>query len=103
MVIVKIAIWMLAGFGMLITAMNSYLSFMRYRMHKLFRNDEPYRYASTIPLLGSASLWLAAYALWWIGQKGYAIVLLIGSLFDTGGIHWAMLSLILVAFSRKAD
>lgn len=82
----QLAVIAVFGLGALVTLCNFYLSFVRYPVHRLRGGTrENYRWISGLPLFGSALLWLAA------GLTNSATLMwssLILSLFDTGGLHW---------------
>ncbi len=88
----KILAFILVGLGTLITALNFYLSFVRYPLHRLFHKDKSYKFASGLPLIGSILLWVGAYIFLSSGTLNYAAFALGVSLFDTGGIHWFFIS-----------
>lgn len=72
--------------GAFFTLMNVYLSFIRYPLHlALGGTRESYRWSSGAPLIGSLLLWISIPLLSSVGLKWFAAVL---SIFDTGGIHW---------------
>ena len=71
--------------GMLIVAMNCYLSVVRYVLHRLTGIPKDYRYVSGCPLLGSLLI-VASFVLWtwpsWIVAVGIGLLVL-----DPLGIH----------------
>lgn len=78
--------YILFGLGGGFTAINFYLSYLRFPLHRAFGGTrESYQWASGIPLLGSLLLWISIPFLpsapWMWAAAGL-------SLFDTGGIHW---------------
>ena len=85
--------FILAGLGALLTALNFYLSFVRYPLHHLIRRGQPFKFSSGVPLVGSILLWVGAYMLLSAGALRLGAFALIISAFDTGGIHWFFLSL----------
>jgi hypothetical protein len=84
--------FILAGLGALLAALNFYLSFVRYPLHRLVHEGRPFKFASGIPLVGSVLLWAGAYILLSGGAWKFGAVALILSAFDTGGIHWFLIS-----------
>jgi hypothetical protein len=91
------------GIGSLFTAINFYLSFIRYPLHRRFRPEVPYHHASGLPLLGSGILWLSAFALWQMGHQNYAIVISALSLFDTAGLHWFVGTMIYIHCTKDSS
>ena len=78
----------LFGLGALVTALNVYRSFLRYPIHRARGGArETYRWISGIPLFGSLLLWVSIGLLPTHGLKWLADLL---SIFDTGGVHWFM-------------
>jgi hypothetical protein len=73
--------------GGLVCAINFYLSFCRYPLHRLRRGSrESYRYMSGFPLVGSflVALWIFKFY-----DRGCILcVALLLIAIDTGGIHW---------------
>jgi hypothetical protein len=84
----RIAIWVLAAFGALVTALNFYLSFVRVPLYRLQHDGATPRYISGLPLVGSLALWIAAALCGASGAWGWAGALAAASLLDTGGLHW---------------
>lgn len=72
--------------GLLITAINVYLSWIRMPLLRRVRNTDAVSWVSGIPVIGSAALWLSAALL--PAGHGFTPVALGASLLDTGGIHW---------------
>lgn len=91
-----------AVLGAWLTALNFYLSVLRYPVHRLLHSDQTYKWISGVSLFGSLFLWVAALLLWWQGQPHWATALAILSLFDTGGLHWFVVTMIYHAFTDKA-
>jgi hypothetical protein len=89
-----IAAFVLGGLGASMTAINFYLSCVRYPLHRFFRRDEPYKWVSGFPVFGSLFLWIAAVPLWWFGQRHWAIGTLVVSLLDTGGLIWVIIAMV---------
>jgi hypothetical protein len=81
-------IFILAGIGAAVAAINFYLSFIRYPLHRLWYRERAFQRTSGFPLVGSFLLWIAALSFWLLRYEQYAAVALIISIFDTGGIHW---------------
>jgi hypothetical protein len=72
--------------GVLVCALNFYLSFVRYPLHLLRGNPGQYRHVSGLPVLGSV---LVVAALLMTRLPGWAVTLGIASaVLDTGGLHW---------------
>jgi len=73
--------------GGLVCALNFYLSFCRYPLHRLGGGSpETYRRISGFPLIGSLLVALSLFKFYdtpWI--LGVALVLIA---IDTGGVHW---------------
>ena len=84
----KVAIWILAGFGGLVTVLNFYLSFVRVPLYRLRHEGATPRFVSGFPLIGSFALWMAAALCCASGAWGWAGALAAASLLDTGGLHW---------------
>src|SRR3712207_41226 len=79
--------------GASVTAMNFYLSFVRCPLHRRINKGRQYKFSSGVPLIGSILLWVGAYLLLWVGALWLGFFALILSAFDTGGIHWFIVSL----------
>lgn len=78
--------YILFGLGGFFTALNFYLCFLRFPLHRAFGGTrESYQWASGIPLLGSLLLWISIPFLPSAPWMWLAAGL---SLLDTGGIHW---------------
>lgn len=74
-------------------ALNFYLSFLRHPLHRRVNRGRPFIASSGIPLIGSLLLWVGAYLLLSAGAARLGASALILSAFDTGGIHWLLISL----------
>ena len=91
-----------AGFivGGWLCALNFYLSFLRYPVHRLRGlPKESYRWVSGIPLFGSAFVALSLLCLYSSSAVLLAGIVLIA--IDTGGIHWFAGTMIYHAFHGK--
>lgn len=90
----------LCGIGCLVTALDFYLSFLRYPLHRLSGGTrENYRWVSGLPLFGSMFLWLGAAFL--TEQPPLLWSALIVSLLDTGGLHWFIATMVWYHVMRK--
>lgn len=87
----KFLAFTLLGLGALIAGLNFYLSFVKYPLHRLFHQDQPFKFVSGLPLIGSILLWIGAYIFLSAGAAKYAALALIVSLFDPGGIQWFLI------------
>ena len=85
--------FIIGGLGALVTALNFYLSFLRYPLHRRIHKGQPFKFSSGIPLVGSLLLWVGSCMLLLAGASRAGAVALILSAFDTGGIHWFFMSL----------
>ena len=86
--------------GGLVCALNFYLSFCRYALHR-FRGGsrESYRWMSGFPLVGSLLVTLSIvkfYEVPWILTMALVLIAI-----DTGGIHWFAGVLIYQNLRRK--
>ena len=80
-------VWILFGLGALLCAINFYLSFLRYPLHRLRGlSKESYHWVSGFPLFGSLFVALSLLGLHDIAWMIPAAVFFM--LIDTGGIHW---------------
>lgn len=78
--------------GSFITIQNVYWTFIRFPLHLATGGTrENYRYTSATPLIGSGMLWLCVWAM---PARHLIWVPIAVSLFDTGGIHWAIAMLL---------
>jgi hypothetical protein len=77
-----------AFLGLAITILNLYLSFLRFPIHKALKKNKEYHWVSGIPIYGSILLWCAAGASLLQNRTGLALILIVLSLLDTGGIIW---------------
>jgi hypothetical protein len=80
------------GFGVFISALNFYLSFVRYPLFRLRGRAAEYRNVSGFPFIGSVAVLFALigfqFSLWaWI------VGILVAAL-DTGGPHWFIASVV---------
>ena len=94
------AAFVIAGFGALITAINFYLTCVRYPLHQLLKGDQPLKWVSGLPVVGSLFLWIAAAVLWNLGQRQWAIGALFVSLLDTGGLLWFAIAMVTLPKGR---
>lgn len=78
--------FILASLGTVIASLNLYLTFIRYPLHRLFRKDEPYKFVSVLPVFGTLFLWAAALVFWLADSTESAIIVLVISILDIGGI-----------------
>jgi hypothetical protein len=92
--------WLAFLVGGLVSALNFYLSFCRYRVHR-FRGGsrDSYRSVSGFPIVGSLLVALSIVRLYDVPWILVFALVLIG--IDTGGIHWLAGVLIYQTFSRK--
>lgn len=92
--------WLALLVGGLVSALNFYLSFCRFALHRLRGGSrEAYRWKSGIPLLGSLLVALSLVGFYdapWI--VGIALMLIA---IDTGGIHWFAGALVYQGCLRK--
>jgi hypothetical protein len=88
--------WALISFAALIAAMNFYLSFLRFHVHRFMGWE--YRWVSGAPLLGSIAL-LVAYL--FLPQPLTLWLAVPLSVIDTGGILWLLLTVFLMTFVWK--
>ena len=82
----QIVAYVLLVLGGLLCVLNFYLSFLRYPVYRLRGRQSEYRWASGIPLIGSALVVVALLIL-----REPFVVVTIGVLtaaIDTGGLHW---------------
>ncbi len=81
-------------------ALNFYLSFLRYPLHKLRRgSDVEYRWASGIPVVGSVLVLMSLASLHletWLLYTALTLMLV-----DTGGIHWFLGAMLYEGISKK--
>ena len=79
--------WIAFGIGAWLCAMNFFLSFLRYPLHRLRGlAPESYHWVSGIPVFGSVFVALSLLQLHvtpWLLPIGVVLILV-----DTGGIHW---------------
>jgi hypothetical protein len=82
--------FVLCGVGTLITCINVYLSFIQYPIHRWRGGTrENFRWISGFPIFGSLFLWIGAVLLLLAGEPTWMCsAALVISLFDTGGLHW---------------
>ena len=80
--------WFFAAFGLFVTGINVYLSWLRYPLHKLLHGDEPYKWSSGVPGFGSLSLWISAGFFASLNRPNTMWFMLAVSLLDTYGLHW---------------
>ena len=77
------------GYGLLalggfVCALNFYLTFLRYPLHRL--RGQPFRWVSGFPLVGSL---FVVPCLWWLPLLSWAFWLaVVLAVLDTGGLHW---------------
>jgi hypothetical protein len=91
---------LLLSLGTFITCINFYLSFIHYPIHRLRgRPREVYRFVSGIPELGSGLLWIAALLLTDHPPLMWAAISI--SLFDTGGLHWFLGTMLCMAMRQR--
>lgn len=83
-----ITAWGFAAFGLFVTGFNFYLSFLRYPLHKLRYGDEPYKWSSGVPLVGSLCLYISAALFSLTGHKPLVFYMLLATLLDTLAPHW---------------
>jgi hypothetical protein len=83
--------------GSMITAVNFWLSFIRPMSRRA--SNKPVKSASGIPLFGSLLLWVAAWLFYPSSDVAYWALGI--SLFDTGGPHWLLGTLICHSYIRK--
>jgi hypothetical protein len=68
------------------TALNFYLSFLRYPLYRLLGGArERYRWPSGVPVFGSLLMWIGAGFLWTRPVAMWSVLGL--SLLDTAGLH----------------
>ena len=94
--------WALVVLGGFFCALNAYLSWLRYPLHRLRgRRPEEYRHASGAPVVGSLFLLIG----WYGGARGDGdldgLVWVLAAV-DTGGLHWFLISMALQG-ARGAD
>lgn len=74
------------SFGVVICAVNFYLSYVRYSLNRVFSKKTEYHFVSGFPILGSflvvVCLAMSRFPRWAL------IVGIIAAVLDTGGIHW---------------
>ena len=97
---IDVLAWVALLVGGLVSALNFYLSFCRYPLHR-FRGGsrESYRWVSGFPLVGSLLVALSIVRFYdapWIFAIALALIAI-----DTGGIHWFAGVLIYQTFLRK--
>ncbi|MFQ5804069.1 MAG: hypothetical protein ACE5JQ_14355 [Candidatus Methylomirabilales bacterium] len=81
-------------------ALNFYLSFLRYPLHKLRRGgDVEYRWVSGIPVVGSLLVLMSLASLHLETWLLYAALILM--LVDTGGIHWFLGTMLYEGIFKK--
>src|SRR6202795_4449569 len=92
--------WLALLVGGLVCALNFYLSFCRYPLHRWGGGSrESYRWISGFPLVGSLLVALSLfkfYDLPWILTVALVLIAI-----DTGGIHWLVGVLIYQNFRQK--
>jgi predicted membrane channel-forming protein YqfA (hemolysin III family) len=94
--------FVLFGLGTLITFLNFYLSFVRYPLYRLRGGaTDEYKWVSGAPLVGSLLLWVSAAVL--RQYPGFAWAAIVISLFDTGGFHWFIASILWHSFAASAN
>lgn len=76
--------------GVLITVLNFYLSWIRVPLLRRVSPNHTPRWVSGIPFVGSGALWASAMV-FPSGDWGAPAALAV-SLFDTGGVHWFVVS-----------
>lgn len=83
--------YILMGIGSFITAINFYLSFLRFPVHLACGGSrETYQHISGFPLVGSLLLWISILLL---PSATLAWCAAAVSTLDTGGIHWFVYAL----------
>jgi len=86
-----IVAYILLGAGAFLTAVNFYLSFLRFPLHLACgRSRETYRWVSGFPVFGSLMFWISIPLL---PSAMLAWCAALVSVFDTGGLHWFVYSL----------
>lgn len=90
----------MCGLGAFVTCLNFYLSFIRYPLHRARGGTrETFQWMSGFPVVGSLLLWIgAAFLYQWPAIMWSAIIL---SLFDTGGIHWFIVVMLLQSLKKS--
>lgn len=92
--------WLALLVGGLISAINFYLSFCRYALHRIRGGSrESYQWVSGIPVVGSLLVALALIAFHespWILSAALVLITI-----DTGGIHWLLGALIYERLREK--
>lgn len=93
MIYINIAAWMLFALFGYLCLLNFYLSFLRYPIY-IWRGypKESYRFVSGIPVFGSLIVYFLLHHLDMPPAMQYVAIALI--IVDTGGIHWAVASLL---------
>ena len=87
--------------GIAITCVNFYLSWIRVPLINKRQPGAAARSISGVPLIGSAALWLSA---WMLPAGSRMIPVALGaSLFDTGGLHWFVATMVWRSLSRATD
>jgi len=83
--------------GSMIAAVNSWLSFIRPMSRRA--SNKPVKFVSGIPLFGSLLLWVAAWLFYPLSHAAYWALGV--SLFDTGGPHWLLGTLLYHSYIKK--
>ena len=83
----ELILYPLLAVGAFFCALNIYLSYVRYLIHRLKGGSrDDYKWVSGAPLVGSLFALAGLPAVWHIPWLRAVVIVLI--LFDTGGIHW---------------
>jgi len=87
--------------GALFCVLNIYTSFLRYPIHKWILKKPEYKHVSGAPLLGTIFVGMSLIGLHdnpWFVRIGLFLIL-----FDTGGPHWFIFSMIYNGLFRKTS
>jgi hypothetical protein len=97
---IDVIAWLALMIGGLVCALNFYLSFCRYALHRRGGGSrESYGRISGFPLVGSVLVALSLfkfYDLFWILTVALVLIAI-----DTGGVHWFIGALIYQNFRQK--
>ncbi|MHC4718493.1 MAG: hypothetical protein ACYS5V_16095 [Planctomycetota bacterium] len=97
--------WIMAallGLGGLVCCLNFYLSFLRYRVHRMRGGaQESYRWVSGLPVVGS--LFVAISLIEFRRPAWLLAIAIVLILIDTGGLHWFAGSMFYYGVLRKGD
>jgi hypothetical protein len=86
------------GFGIIVCALNFFLSFVRPVWVRIVERKSEYRHVSGLPLIGSLATVAALiffHLPYWAWIPGFALAVL-----DTGGIHWFIVTMVWKADSN---